>query len=42
MVRQQPPVPSQPIDPNTVRDEIVRKDGEILKQLQSTQAPISI
>ena len=42
MVRQQPPVPSRPIDPDTTRDEIVREDDEILKQLQSTQACISI
>ena len=33
MVRQQPPVPSRPIDPDTARDEIVREDDEILKQL---------
>ena len=42
MVRQQPPVPSHPIDPDTSKDEIVRKDDEILKQLQSTHAHISI
>ena len=42
VVRQQPPVPSRPIDPDTTRDEIVREDDEILKQLQSTQACISI
>ena len=42
MVRQQPLVPSWPIDPDTARDEIVREDDEILKQLQSTQARIFI
>ena len=42
MVRQQPPVPSRPIDPDIARDETVREDDEILKQLQSTQARISI
>ena len=42
MVRQQPPVPSRPIDPDIARDKIVREDDEILKQLQSTQARISI
>ena len=42
MVRHQPPVPSRPIDPDTARDETVREDDEILKQLQSTQARISI
>ena len=33
VVRQQPPVLSRPIDPDTVREEVVRKDDEILKQL---------
>ena len=42
MVGQQPLVPSWPIDPDTSRDEIVREDDEILKQLQSTRARISI
>ena len=42
VVRQQPPVPSRPIDPDITRDETVREDDEILKQLQSTQARISI
>ena len=42
VVRQQPPVPSQPIDPDTTRDETVREDDEIIKQLQSTHARISI
>ena len=42
VVTQQPPLPSRPIDPDTARDEIVREDDEILKQLQSTQACISI
>ena len=42
MVRQQPPVPSRPIDPDTTRDERVREDDEIIKQLQSTHARISI
>ena len=36
VVRQQPLVPSRPIDPDTARDEIVREDDEILKQLHST------
>ena len=36
MVRQHPPFPSRPIDPNTTRDETVREDDDILKQLQST------
>ena len=31
MVRQQPPVPSRPIDPDTTRDERVREDDGILK-----------
>ena len=42
MVRQQPPIPSPPIDLDTTRDEIVREDDEIIKQLQSTHARISI
>ena len=42
MVRQLPPVPSRPIDPDTTRDETVREDDEIIKQLQSTHARISI
>ena len=42
MVRQQPPVPSRPIDPNTTRDKTVREDDEIIKQLQSTHVRISI
>ena len=42
VVKQQPPVPSQPIDPDTTRDETVREDDEIIKQLQSTHARISI
>ena len=42
VVRQQPPVPSHPIDPDTSKDETVREDDEILKQLQSTHAHISI
>ena len=42
VVRQQPPVPSRPINPDTARDETVREDDEILKKLQSTQARISI
>ena len=42
MVRRQSPVPSRPIDPCTARDETVREGDEILKQLQSTQARISI
>ena len=42
MVRQQPLVPSRTIDPDTSKDEIVREDDEILKQLQSTQTHISI
>ena len=31
MVRQQPLVPSRPIDPDTSIDEIVRENDEILK-----------
>ena len=42
MVRQQPPVPSRPIDHDTTRDKTMREDDEIIKQLQSTQARISI
>ena len=42
VARQQPPIPSRPIDPDTTRDDIVREDDEILKQLHSTQARISI
>ena len=42
VVRQQPPVPSWPIDHDTAKDKIVREDDEILKQLKSTQAHISI
>ena len=42
MVRQQPPVPSRPIDSDTTRDETVKEDDEIIKQLQSTHARISI
>ena len=42
MVRQQPPVPSRPINPDTTRDETVREDDEIINQLQSTHARISI
>ena len=33
VVRQQPLVPSRPIDPDTARDETVREDDDILKQL---------
>ena len=33
VVKQQRPVPSQPIDPDTSNDETVREDDEILKQL---------
>ena len=33
MVRQQPPVPSWSIDPDITRDEIMREDDEIIKQL---------
>ena len=42
VVRQKPPVPSRPIDPDTTREETVREDDEIIKQLQSTHARISI
>ena len=42
MVRQQPSVPSRPINPDTTRDKIVREDDEIIKQVQSTDARISI
>ena len=42
MVRQQPPVPSRPIDPDTTTDETVREDDVIIKQLQSTHVRISI
>ena len=31
VVRQQPPVPSRPIDLDTTRDVIMREDDEILK-----------
>ena len=31
VVKQQLPVPSRPIDPDTARDESVREDDEILK-----------
>ena len=33
MVKQQPSIPSRPINPDTTRDETVRMDDEILKQL---------
>ena len=42
VVRQQPPAPSRPIDLDTTRDETMREDDEIIKQLQSTHARISI
>ena len=42
MVKQQPPVLSRPIDPDTTRDKIMREDDEIIKRLQSTHARISI
>ena len=42
VVKQQPPVPSQPINPDTARDKTVREDDEILKHPQSTKARISI
>ena len=42
MVGQQPPIPSRPLDPDIARDETVRENDKILKQLQSTQARISI
>ena len=42
MIKQQPLVLARLIDPNTARDETVGEDDEILKRLQSTQAPISI
>ena len=42
MVRQQPPAPTRPLDGDTVRGKVRREDDEILRQLQSTQARISI
>ena len=42
VVRQQPPIPYRPIDPDTTRDKTVREDDEIIKQLQSAHARISI
>ena len=42
MVRQKPLVPSRLIDPDISRDKTMREDDEILKQLQSAQALISI
>ena len=42
MVRQQPLIPFRPIDLDAARDETIREDDEILKQLHSTQARISI
>ena len=33
VVRQQPPIPSRPINPDTAIDELVREDDKILKQL---------
>ena len=42
VVRQKPPIPSRPIDPYTTRDETVREDDEIIKQLQITHARFSI
>ena len=33
VVKQQPLVPSRPIDPDTTRDETIREDDEIIKQL---------
>ena len=42
VIREQPLVPSRPLDLDTTRDETVREDDEILKKLQSTQARNSI
>ena len=42
MLKQQPQVPSRPINPDTTGDKTVREDDEIIKQLQSTHACISI
>ena len=36
------PVPSRPIGPATAKEETVREDDEVLNQLQSTHARISI
>ena len=42
VVRQQPPAPARPLDGDAVMEEVRREDDEILRQLQSTQARISI
>ena len=33
VVKQQPPIPSLPIDPDTARDETMGENDEILKQV---------
>ncbi|KAJ9694023.1 hypothetical protein PVL29_009818 [Vitis rotundifolia] len=42
MVRQQPPVAARPFEGTSSQEEVKREDDEILRQLQSTQARISI
>ena len=42
MVRQQPPAAARPLEGTSSQEEVRREDGEILRQLQSIQAHISI
>ncbi|RVX17133.1 hypothetical protein CK203_003439 [Vitis vinifera] len=42
VVRQQSPTTARPLEGATSHEEVRREDGEILRQLQSTQARISI
>ena len=42
VVRQQPPTVARPLEGTSSHDEVRKEDDEILRQLQSTQARISI
>ena len=42
VVRQQPPAATRPLEGTSSQEEVRREDDEILRQLQSTQARISI
>ena len=42
VARQQPPIAARPLEGSTSHEEVRRKNDEILRQLQSTHARISI
>ena len=42
MIQQQPPTAARPLEGTSSQEEVRREDDEILRQLQSTQARISI